>query len=247
MGNEVTSPFRCTVRWPPLPGSNVHPRFSSHRLNWALVTLLSIQQICCLGRPVARSGSTGTGRAEPRYHVVPGRRNAAARCWRIIVLRNRHMVRMVAPLALLAAQSVVCAQPLGKSEPSFKQPSLAPGVDYVVPSEAAIKATLDRVRDYFIGATPYHIIDTSTAGRRSPTSRHPSSRRGSTSGRTSSTIGITPWGWCWRPCCWIAMSPATPATATTPSRISLSSSTIWSISRSRRNCSGRNPTGISGC
>ena len=78
------------------------------------------------------------------------------------MLRNRHIVRMVAPLALLAAHSVVCAQPLGKSEPSFKQPSLAPGVDYVVPSEAAIKATLDRVRDYFIGATPYHIIDTST-------------------------------------------------------------------------------------
>ena len=78
------------------------------------------------------------------------------------MLRNRHIVRMVAPLALLAAQSVVCAQPLGKSEPSFKQPSLAPGVDYVVPSAAAIKATLDRVRDYFIGATPYHIIDTST-------------------------------------------------------------------------------------
>jgi rhamnogalacturonyl hydrolase YesR len=56
----------------------------------------------------------------------------------------------------------VHAQPLGKSEPSFKQPSLAPGVDYVVPSEASVKAALDRVRDYFIRATPYRIIDTAT-------------------------------------------------------------------------------------
>ena len=54
------------------------------------------------------------------------------------------------------------AQPLGRSEPSFSQPSRAPGVDYVVPSEAGIKATLDRIRDYFIHSTSYQIIDTAT-------------------------------------------------------------------------------------
>ena len=52
--------------------------------------------------------------------------------------------------------------PPGRSEPSFQQPSLASGVDYVVPTEAEIKATLDRVRDYFVRATPYRIIDTQT-------------------------------------------------------------------------------------
>ena len=54
------------------------------------------------------------------------------------------------------------AQPLGRSEPMFSQPSRAPGVDYVVPSEAGIKATLDRIRDYFIHSTSYQIIDTAT-------------------------------------------------------------------------------------
>jgi unsaturated rhamnogalacturonyl hydrolase len=52
--------------------------------------------------------------------------------------------------------------PLGRSEPSFQQPSRAPGVDYVVPTEAEIKATLDRIRDYFVRSTTYHIIDTQT-------------------------------------------------------------------------------------
>jgi len=50
----------------------------------------------------------------------------------------------------------------GRSEPSFQQPSLAPGVDYVVPTEAEVKATLDRIRDYFVRSTPYRIIDTQT-------------------------------------------------------------------------------------
>ena len=63
-------------------------------------------------------------------------------------------------LLLLAAPAL--AQPLGRSEPSFSQPSLAPGVDYVVPTEAGIKATLDRIRDYFVHSTPYRIIDTQT-------------------------------------------------------------------------------------
>ncbi len=54
------------------------------------------------------------------------------------------------------------AQPPGRSDPSFAQPSLAPGVDYVLPTEAEVKATLDRIRDYFVRSTPYRIIDTAT-------------------------------------------------------------------------------------
>ena len=38
----------------------------------------------------------------------------------------------------------------GRSDPAFSQPSRAPGVDYVVPSETEIKATLDRIRDHFV-------------------------------------------------------------------------------------------------
>ena len=36
------------------------------------------------------------------------------------------------------------AQTLGHSDPSFSQPSRAPGVDYVLPTEGEVKATLDR-------------------------------------------------------------------------------------------------------
>jgi hypothetical protein len=36
-----------TFRWPPFAGSNVQPCFSSHRLNWALVMFVMIQQVCC--------------------------------------------------------------------------------------------------------------------------------------------------------------------------------------------------------
>ena len=70
----------------------------------------------------------------------------------------------VVPLLLSASLLPAAAQtlPLGRSEPGFQQPSRAPGVDYVVPTEAEIKATLDRVRDYFVRSTPYHIIDTET-------------------------------------------------------------------------------------
>jgi rhamnogalacturonyl hydrolase YesR len=66
------------------------------------------------------------------------------------------------PLAALVVASALYAQPLGRSEPSFSQPSLAPGVDYAVPSEAGIKAKLDAVLDYFQRSTPYRIIDTET-------------------------------------------------------------------------------------
>jgi len=50
----------------------------------------------------------------------------------------------------------------GRSDPAFSQPSNRPGVDYTVPSEAEIKAVLDRIRDHFVRSTPYHIIDTAT-------------------------------------------------------------------------------------
>jgi len=54
------------------------------------------------------------------------------------------------------------AQPPGRSDPAFRAPSLGPGVDYTVPSEAEIKAVLDRIRDHFVRSTPYRLIDTET-------------------------------------------------------------------------------------
>ena len=50
----------------------------------------------------------------------------------------------------------------GRSEPTFQWPSTAPGVDYTLPTEAEIKAPLDRIRDFFVRSTPYRIIDTET-------------------------------------------------------------------------------------
>ena len=54
------------------------------------------------------------------------------------------------------------AQRAGRSEPEFQWPSIAPGVDYTVPTEAEIKAPLDRIRGFFERSTPYRIIDTAT-------------------------------------------------------------------------------------
>jgi unsaturated rhamnogalacturonyl hydrolase len=68
----------------------------------------------------------------------------------------------VALAAVLAFVSSAPAQAPGRSDPSFAQPSLAPGVDYTVPTEQEIKATLDHIRDHFIRSTPYAIIDTAT-------------------------------------------------------------------------------------
>ena len=67
-----------------------------------------------------------------------------------------------AAAAWLALASGGVSQTPGKSDPSFSQPSRAPGVDYVLPMESEIKATLDRIRDYFVRSTPYHIVDTQT-------------------------------------------------------------------------------------
>jgi len=50
----------------------------------------------------------------------------------------------------------------GRSDPSFTQPSIAPGVDYTVPSESEIRADLDRVLAYYVRSTSYEIIDTAS-------------------------------------------------------------------------------------
>ncbi|HEY1305532.1 MAG TPA: glycoside hydrolase family 88 protein [Vicinamibacterales bacterium] len=70
-------------------------------------------------------------------------------------------------LALLLAVAVDGQAPAplpgqGRSDPSFTQPSLPPGVDYTVPTEAEITRALGRMRDYFVRSTPYRVIDTST-------------------------------------------------------------------------------------
>jgi rhamnogalacturonyl hydrolase YesR len=75
---------------------------------------------------------------------------------------KNNRVFLAAAAAWLAMASGGVSQTLGKSDPSFSQPSRAPGVDYVLPAESEIKATLDRIRDYFVRSTPYRIIDTQT-------------------------------------------------------------------------------------
>ena len=62
----------------------------------------------------------------------------------------------------LAAQAPAPPQGPGRSDPSFPLPSIAPGVDYTVPTEAEITQALGRIRDYFVRSTPYRVIDTAT-------------------------------------------------------------------------------------
>ncbi len=72
---------------------------------------------------------------------------------------------LAAALASAARAEPPAADPVattGRSDPSFTQPSLAPGVDYTLPSEAEIGATLERIRGHFERATPYRVIDTKT-------------------------------------------------------------------------------------
>lgn len=80
-------------------------------------------------------------------------------------------ILLVAVLVVLAFGAVARAQPqpgaskvaqAGRSDPSFSQPSVAPGVDYTVPSEADVRAVLDRIRDHFVRSTPYRIVDRET-------------------------------------------------------------------------------------
>ena len=65
-------------------------------------------------------------------------------------------------IGAIAQQTTAVPQQLGRSDSSFSEPSLAPGVDYTVPTEAEIKATLDRILNHFVRSTPYRIIDSST-------------------------------------------------------------------------------------
>src|SRR5512146_403853 len=66
-------------------------------------------------------------------------------------------------LVLACAAAAQDAGPArGRSDPSFTQPSLPPGVDYTVPTEVEIKTTLDRVLDYFQRSTKYQVIDLQT-------------------------------------------------------------------------------------
>ncbi len=50
----------------------------------------------------------------------------------------------------------------GASDPVFHQPSRPPNVDYTLPAEGDIVATLARIRDHFVRSTPYRVIDTAT-------------------------------------------------------------------------------------
>jgi rhamnogalacturonyl hydrolase YesR len=68
----------------------------------------------------------------------------------------------VALVVVTGAQIPSPPQGPGRSDPTFTQPSLAPGVDYTVPTEAEIVRALTRIRDYFVRSTPYRVIDTAT-------------------------------------------------------------------------------------
>jgi unsaturated rhamnogalacturonyl hydrolase len=61
-----------------------------------------------------------------------------------------------------APGSEATIQKSGRSDPAFTQPSIAPGVDYTVPTEDEIKQVLDRIREHFVRSTPYRIVDTAT-------------------------------------------------------------------------------------
>ena len=86
-------------------------------------------------------------------------------------------IRAAAALGLLLASLAASAsaqppsqapagQRPGRSDPAFSQPSIGPGIDYTVPSEAEIKAVLDRIRDHFV-RDPRRIAS-STRRRASP-------------------------------------------------------------------------------
>lgn len=73
-------------------------------------------------------------------------------------------------LPLVCLVALVCGafafaqqQPqLGKSDPSFAQPSRVAGVDYTATTDREIKATLDRILEYFVRNTRYEVVDTET-------------------------------------------------------------------------------------
>ena len=78
-------------------------------------------------------------------------RGAAA----VVFGRVLPFVLAVAIGAIAQQTPTAVPQQPGRSDPSFSEPSLAPGVDYTVPTEAEIKATLDRILAHFVRSTPY--------------------------------------------------------------------------------------------
>jgi unsaturated rhamnogalacturonyl hydrolase len=77
------------------------------------------------------------------------------------------IVMTLAPAALAqSTQStnvpMSAGQRPGRADPSFRQPSLAVGVDYTVPSSEDIKIVLDRMYEYFVRSTPYRVINLTT-------------------------------------------------------------------------------------
>src|SRR6185295_15348073 len=60
------------------------------------------------------------------------------------------------------AQAPSPPQGPGRSDPTFAQPSIAPGVNYTLPTEAEITQALGRIREYFVRSTPYRLVDTAT-------------------------------------------------------------------------------------
>ena len=80
--------------------------------------------------------------------------------------QSRMAVSSLAAAILLAAATAI-AQPSnapnpGRSDPAFSQPSIAPGVDYTVPSRDDIKVVLDRVLDNFVRSSSFQVVDTAT-------------------------------------------------------------------------------------
>ena len=77
-------------------------------------------------------------------------------------MRGSPIVVLVLASALCANAQQISSQQPGRSDPSFTEPSLPPGVDYTVPTEAEVKATLDRILGYFVRSAPFRIIDSAT-------------------------------------------------------------------------------------
>jgi unsaturated rhamnogalacturonyl hydrolase len=90
---------------------------------------------------------------------IPRARGAVFAACLLVLGLSAAALSAQAPSAL--GQGAVAPKP-GRSDPAFSQPSIAPGVDYTVPTEAEVKAVLDRIRDHFVRSTPYRIIDTAT-------------------------------------------------------------------------------------
>ena len=82
--------------------------------------------------------------------------------WRKSPVCAAAILLLAGGLASAQAPAGAAGQRPGRADPAFSQPSIAPGLDYTVPTEAEIKAALDRIRDHFVRSTPYRIIDTAS-------------------------------------------------------------------------------------